>query len=230
MSAKHALLGLLLHRPAYRYQLGNRLQGLLGPAWRINSGQLYRTIKRLEEDGLIARVANAADDHDDQDRHVFAITDNGAQEFERWFEDGRSDTRLLRRPLLVKITLAGPERLESALGQIDTYEQTCASRLKELLREQECIPVAGSRVLADDEFLRFALSGDIAYIEGELRWARYMHERVSWLKSQDVIWPATHQQRGFAVQEADRLSAREGLFERIAAREKRRIRGRHGDG
>jgi DNA-binding PadR family transcriptional regulator len=230
VSAKHALLGLLLHRPAYRYQLGNRLQGLLGPAWRINSGQLYRTIKRLEEDGLIVRVDDAADDHDDQDRHVFAITDHGAQEFERWFEDSTSDTRLLRRPLLVKITLAGPERLGSALGQIDAYEQACASRLKELLREQEGIPVAGSRVLADDEFLRFALSGDISYIEGELRWARYMHERVSWLKSQDVIWPATHRLKELGVDASDRLSAREGLFERLAAREMRRMSERKGDG
>lgn len=230
LSAKHALLGLLLHRPAYRYQLGNRLQGLLGPAWRINSGQLYRTITRLEQDGLIERMGNIAEDPEDHDRHVFAITADGAREFERWFDEGAGEARLLRRPLLVKITLAGPERLEGALAQIDAYERACTARVKEMMREQQEIPVAGSRVLADDELLRFSLSGDISYLEGELRWARYMHERVSWLKSQDVIWPSIRGRREPAGSAHDRQSAREGLFGRIAGRGERGEPGRESDG
>ena len=84
MSAKHALLGLLLHRPAYRYQLGERLRERLGPAWKINSGQLYQTIRRLEGDGLIERIDRAPDDQDEL--HVFAITVAGVEEFERWFD------------------------------------------------------------------------------------------------------------------------------------------------
>jgi len=59
MSAKHALLGLLLDRPAYRYQLGERLQQRLGPGWAINSGHLYQTVERMERDGLIERIGGA---------------------------------------------------------------------------------------------------------------------------------------------------------------------------
>jgi DNA-binding PadR family transcriptional regulator len=213
VSAKHALLGLLLHKPAYRYQLGDRLQKRLGPAWKINSGQLYQTIKQLATDGLIERVDGAPDDQDE--KHVFAITAAGAEEFERWFEEGASGTRLLRRPLLVKITLAGPERLESALDQIDAYEQECAARLKELSREREEIPVGGLQVRADHELLRFALSGDVSYVEGELKYSRYMHERVSWLKNQDVIWPSTRRPEP-TKRTRDRQSARADLFGRIA--------------
>jgi DNA-binding PadR family transcriptional regulator len=232
VSAKHALLGLLLHKPAYRYQLGDRLQKRLGPAWKINSGQLYQTIRRMQTDGLIERIDSAAEDQDD--RHVFAITMAGAEEFERWFEESTSGTQLLRRPLLVKVTLAGPERLESALTQIDTYEQQCAARLKELSREQEEIPVAGLQVRADHELLRFALSGDVSHVEGELKWARYMHERVTWLKHQDVIWPSTHEQSSAPSKRArDRQSARDELFGRIAERRPRpapREPGQNSDG
>jgi DNA-binding PadR family transcriptional regulator len=217
VSAKHALLGLLLHKPAYRYQLGDRLLKRLGPAWKINSGQLYQTVKRMQEDGLIERIDDAADDQDE--RHVFAITVAGADEFERWFEQGTGGARLLRRPLLVKITLAGPERLQSALKQIDTYEKECTARLKVLSNEKEEIPVAGLQVRADNELLRFALSGDVSYVEGELKWARFMHERVSWLKNQDVIWPSTHGHPSAPTKRArDRQSARDELFARIAAR------------
>jgi DNA-binding PadR family transcriptional regulator len=232
VSAKHALLGLLLHKPAYRYQLGDRLLKRLGPAWKINSGQLYQTVKRMQEDGLIERIDDAADDQDE--RHVFAITVAGADEFERWFEEGTGGARLLRRPLLVKITLAGPERLESALKQIGIYEKECAARVKELSSEKEDIPVAGLLVRADDELLRFALSGDVSYVEGELKWARFMHERVSWLKNQDVIWPSTQEHPSAPTKRArDRQSAREELFGRIAARQPRPTRGepeQDGDG
>jgi DNA-binding PadR family transcriptional regulator len=223
LSAKHALLGLLLHRPAYRYQLGDRLRKLLGPAWKINPGQLYRTVKQLEQDGLIERIDDAEDDQDE--RHIFAITDDGAEHFERWFEDGTTEARLLRRPLLVKIALAGPGRLESALKQIDSYEQACTARVDELMREQEQIPVAGRQVLADDELLRFALSGDISFAEGELRWSRYMHERVSWLKNQDVVWPTTYEHPAAGDRTHDRQIARKELFGRIAGREEQTTPG-----
>jgi DNA-binding PadR family transcriptional regulator len=222
VSAKHALLGLLLHKPAYRYQLGDRLKQRLGPAWKINSGQLYQTIKKMQLDGLIERIDRAADDQDD--RHIFAITVAGAEEFERWFEEGRSGARLLRRPLLVKITLAGPERLESALKQIDTYERDCAARLKELAREQDKIPIGGSRVRADHVLLRLALSGDITHVEGELGWSRHAFEMVSRLKNQDAIWPSTDERPEPAKKARDRESAREELFGRIAARRRRPTR------
>jgi DNA-binding PadR family transcriptional regulator len=232
VSAKHALLGLLLHKPAYRYQLGDRLLKRLGPAWKINSGQLYQTIKKMQEDGLIERIDDAADDQDE--RHVFAITMAGADEFERWFEDGTGGARLLRRSLLVKITLAGPERLDSALTQIGIYEKECAARVKELSSEKDEIPVAGLQVRADDEMLRFALSGDVSYVEGELKWARFMRERVSWLKNQDVIWPSTHEHPSAPNKRArDRQSARDDLFGRIAAKPQRPTRAepeQDGDG
>lgn len=188
MSAKHALLGLLLHRPAYRYQLGDRMQERLGPAWKLNSGQLYRTCQRLEEDGLIERIDGASDDHDE--RHIFATTPAGAEDYDCWFGEMRSQPQLLRRPLLVKITLAGPERLTETLAEIDAYERACAARLKEHLRLREEIPLGGLRVRADHELLRLNLSATIAQLEAELSWIRHARERVSWLLTQDAVWPA----------------------------------------
>jgi hypothetical protein len=93
------------------------------------------------------------------------------------------------------------------------------------MREQEQIPVAGRQVLADDELLRFALSGDISFAEGELRWSRYMHERVSWLKNQDVVWPTTYEHPAAGDRTHDRQIARKELFGRIAGREEQTTPG-----
>lgn len=215
MSAKHALLGLLLQGPAYPYQLGDRLQGLLGPAWGLNSGQLYQTIDRLEKEELIGPIEGSAASR--KDRHIFEIHNGGVEEFERWFEEILSGARLLRRPLLVKITLAGPARLKDVLEQIDLYEVDCAARLKELSIAREAIAVREPRVRADRVLLRLNLTADIYQLEGELQWTRHAREMVSWLLScPDAIWPSEAERPGASSGEEQR-GARAELFGRMAA-------------
>lgn len=232
MSAKHALLGLLLDRSAYPYELANRLQHRLGPAWEINSGQLYQLVKRLEEDGLIARVEDVP--HDREDRHVFAITDEGVVEFERWFDQSAGAVRLCRRPLLVKVTFAGPQRLREALAQVDAYELQCAERLNEIARLREGLPGDGPLVRADHLLLRLNLSADIFQLEGELRWARHAREMLSWLANRETVWSGPGGSDGLggsnaAEERRDRGDARRQLFDRIAAEEPAEAEGAASD-
>jgi DNA-binding PadR family transcriptional regulator len=220
MSAKHALLGLLRERPAYGYQLGERLQERLGPAWAINSGHLYQTLKRMRKEGLIERVDGA--ERGRGDRHVFALTDSGDAEFQSWFEQAGDGPQLPRRPLLLKITLAGPDRLEDVLRQVDAYERDCADRLKELSCEQDEIPDADQQVRADHVLLRLGLSADISHLRAELGWARHARQMVSWLLGQETVWPGTRRRPGSSVTEArERQDAREELFGRIARKQLR---------
>jgi DNA-binding PadR family transcriptional regulator len=229
MSAKHALLGLLLHRPAYPYALAKRLEDRMGPAGAINPGYLSRTMRQLEGEGQIERVGGAAAKNRGG-RHVFAITEDGAEEFERWFAESPNVTRLSRGPLQIKITLAGPERLRDALEQIDAYERDCAARVKELssLRD-EVDPGEGPQIRADCVLFRLNLSADIIQLEGELRWANHAHEMISWLLSREAIWPsATERSSALTDKARDRRDAREKLFGRIAARAPRPVSARQG--
>jgi DNA-binding PadR family transcriptional regulator len=213
VSAKHALLGLLLHRSAYPYELADRLQQRLGPAWDVNSGQLYQTISRLEQDGLIERVDDTKRGRDG--RHVFAITGDGVDEFERWFDGVTGGVRLSRRPLLVKITLAGPERLEHALQEIDSYERACTTQVQELARRHETIAVDRAPVRADHVLLRLNLSADILQLEAELSWAVQARKTVSWLLASNVVWPSA---RGHAHAITDRERSLEESGDRRIAR------------
>jgi DNA-binding PadR family transcriptional regulator len=214
MSAKHALLGLLLEGPAYPYELGDRLQQRLGPAWEVKSGQLYQLVKGLEKDELIARVQHARPDR--EDRHVFAITDDGITEFERWFDETANRVRLCRRPLLVQITFAGQGRLRNALAKVDSYELECAERLKEIARLREALPADGRLIRADHLLLRLNLSADVYQLEGELRWARHAREMLSWLANREAVWPADRKRADVADVRHDHPSARRELFTRMA--------------
>ena len=217
MSAKHALLGLLLESPAYPYELGDRLHQRLGPAWEVKSGQLYQLVKGLETDGLIERVEDRPRGR--EDRHVFAITDEGVSEFERWFEETATPVRLCRRPLLMQITFAGPRRLQDALAKVDAYELECAKRLKEIARLREAVPADGTLIRADHLLLRLNLSADVFQLEGELRWARHAREMLSWLANRDAVWPSDRERSGIADERRGRATARRDLFTRMATGE-----------
>jgi DNA-binding PadR family transcriptional regulator len=215
VSAKHALLGLLLERPAYPYQLADRLSQRLGPSWKVNSGQLYQTVKGLEENGLIERVH----DTEREERHVFEITEQGVLEFERFFSSAPEGVRLSRRPLLVKLTFAGPDKLTEALDKLATYEKECAEQLAQAAHRRDELPHDGPLVRADHLLLRLNLSADVSQLEGELRWARHAREMLSWLASSDAIWPSErgNSKPADAAPEHTGAQARRELFSRIAS-------------
>ena len=51
---KGALLGLVLQRPGHGYDLAQRLDRRLGPAWQITAKDLYRMLEQLERAGLVS--------------------------------------------------------------------------------------------------------------------------------------------------------------------------------
>jgi DNA-binding PadR family transcriptional regulator len=220
MSAKHAVLGLMLQKPRQPSQASGRLVQLLGGTWKLNSGQLSQIVKYLEQHGMIELLDD--DLGTDDEKRVFAGTAAGADEFERWFATQTSWTRPQRRPplvkLLVAVLLGEPELLEVPLEECKTYEQECATRLEQLSRKQEKIPIGGLQIRAEHELLRFSLGGEILTEEEELKWARYMQDKIARLKSPDVIWPSTSQPPTTGTSQ-ERRHARDELFDRIAERQ-----------
>ena len=218
MSTKHALLGLLLEGPSYPYQLADRLKERVGPAWAFRSGQVSNTIRQMEEDGLIEPVGSNMAGQDKR-RRFFSITDSGEREFEGWLEAISGAVRWRRRPELLKITLAGPERLSTALGHIDAYEESCTRRLNEFQEARNLIPRPRPRtgVRADHVLLGLNLSIEISLLEGELQHAREARETLLWLHAQpNAIWPSTVNQSGPRVARVWR-DGRDELFEGMAS-------------
>ena len=76
-----ALLLLLRERPAHGYDLLERLPSVLGDE-RIDVGNLYRVLRRLEEQGLVSSewdesVPGPA-------KRTYDLTDAGGEALERW--------------------------------------------------------------------------------------------------------------------------------------------------
>ena len=89
-----AILLLLRERPAHGYDLLERLPELTGEQ-RVEMGNLYRLLRGLEEEGLVASEWD--DDSPGPAKRRYAISEHGLQLLDRWVEALRSSQQRTER-------------------------------------------------------------------------------------------------------------------------------------
>ncbi|MFI1016895.1 PadR family transcriptional regulator [Streptomyces sp. NPDC020965] len=144
------LLALLAGGPAHGYELRQALEKLLGAAYpQPNIGQIYVTLGRLEQAGLIkGRLVSQSDR---PDKRIYEITDAGREAVDAWYETP-SETPRIRDDFFMKLALAHgtgrPDQIDlinkqrrhylnlmRALSRLETGEATGDARIAELLIE-----------------------------------------------------------------------------------------------
>ena len=89
-----ALLLLLRERPAHGYDLLERMPELTGEQ-RVEMGNLYRLLRGLEEEGLVASEWD--DDSPGPAKRRYAISEHGLQLLDRWVEALQSSQQRTER-------------------------------------------------------------------------------------------------------------------------------------
>jgi DNA-binding PadR family transcriptional regulator len=139
LSAKNAVLGLVIERPGYGYQLAQRLQERFDSSAFAPSG-VYSALDQLSRDQLVrcagemgTGVARRA-----APRMIYEATPAGVEHFEAWML-GSSPTPPLRDELHMKIALCQPRNLPRLIDMFYGQELACMGRLRDLTRlgEQE---------------------------------------------------------------------------------------------
>jgi DNA-binding PadR family transcriptional regulator len=102
---KYLLLALLAKAPHHGYELKQSFEDLLGGTWLLNIGQVYTTLGRLEEDGLIEPTVVRQDLL--PDRKVYSLTHLGEKELRRWLEEPVVGLIRLREEVFLKIVAQG---------------------------------------------------------------------------------------------------------------------------
>src|SRR5215475_3910286 len=85
MSVRHAVLGLLAQRPRHGYELRAAFEAFVGGRenWDVNPAQIYTTLTRLEEYGLVAEheITQASG----PEKRIYGITPLGQTALLEWF-------------------------------------------------------------------------------------------------------------------------------------------------
>ena len=82
MSLTYALLGVLESRPMNGYELTKFFDSAARWVWSAPQSQVYTTLRRMQDDGLIAGAAQTRTTRTTS--HVYSITDKGRAELMSW--------------------------------------------------------------------------------------------------------------------------------------------------
>src|SRR4051795_3071104 len=124
VSVREGLLALLSDRPVHGYVLKTGFEAATAGVWPLNVGQVYKTLERLERDGLVD-----TDELDGQRR--YRITDDGVAELGAWWETAPDDEPPPRDELMLKVLMAAGRGPEHALEVITRQRTAVMPRLQQ---------------------------------------------------------------------------------------------------
>jgi DNA-binding PadR family transcriptional regulator len=191
MSAGKAVLGLVIQRPGYGYQLEQRVRERFGSAQFVSSS-IYKALGRLEKDSLIRVVGGSEvvelDGAERQRRIKYEATPQGVGYFREWLR-ASSSAPLVREELQLRIAFCEPHELPRLIEIIHGEEQVCLAMLSDFQRSaREAEHVEGRR-----EWSRLM---DLAVDHAE---AGFWDARIRWLQDVRVFLEGLRE-------EADRLT------------------------
>lgn len=122
-STRYAILGLLTTSCRTGYEMKQMIDQSLNHFWKVSFGQVYPTLKALENDGLIM-LSN-----EDADRKAYELTESGKMELRRWLGEQPDELPIQRNELLLKLFFARHESVEKTIEKITHHESLLRKRL-----------------------------------------------------------------------------------------------------
>jgi DNA-binding PadR family transcriptional regulator len=188
MSMKYAVLGLLVQRRGYGYDLVQRFEEQVGPAWQLNAGAIYVALDKLEQEGLVRPLANGGEASPTRRRTtrgaprvIYEATPQGVERFEDWMAAG-SAIAPMREELHLKLALSQPHNLGRLIELTYEQEQACLDRLEQhrstasfddLLGAAQPWPAIASVMVRDAE---------VAHLQATVEWLRRIREAMRWVQ------------------------------------------------
>jgi DNA-binding PadR family transcriptional regulator len=158
------VLALLAKEPSHGYELRARIEQALGGAsGGVNAGQVYVTLRRLEQAGLVVAVAATAGRLPDErpDRKVFELTAAGRERLGGWLGEVRWPRPDLTDFHLKLVAVAGA-RLADPVALVAAHRRELARRLKEAQR--------AALAQEDESRAGLLLAGMVLRIRADLDW------------------------------------------------------------
>jgi DNA-binding PadR family transcriptional regulator len=182
LSVRNAILGLLAQKSRHGYELHAAFSAVVGEAsWDVKPAQIYTTLERLEESGLVQTKSDLGEGRE-PDRRIYAITRDGRDALKGWFDDG-VPTEHQRDEFFVKLMIG----LVSGEADPARIIQTQRSRLY-----QEMHDATAQRDTYDPqvEMAQILLTDKtIMHLEADLRWLDMIEMRLEAIKGQPFPEP-----------------------------------------
>ncbi len=133
MSLEFAILGFLNYHPYTGYELKKIFDTSIRHFWPADQSQIYRTLARLTERGLVDMEKVPQEDR--PDRKVYHITEAGRAELQKWIA-GPPPMDEPRSAPLIQVFFAGQLSDEEVLAKFEGF----AAIMRALLAQYDQVP------------------------------------------------------------------------------------------
>jgi DNA-binding PadR family transcriptional regulator len=168
MSAKNAVLGLVIERPGYGYDLARRLRERFGSSGFAPTG-VYSALDQLSSEELVRSVGARPGGANERaaPRTIYEATPKGIDRFEGWMLDD-SSLAPVRDELYMKIALSRPRNLSRLIELTQAQEQDCLALLQQL-REPSGRPQGRPKAWSDVAVL-LVRDAEIKQLQARIEW------------------------------------------------------------
>lgn len=183
MSVRYAILGLLAQKPRHGYELRAAFEAVVGgdKNWEVKPAQIYTTLERLEEAGLVRRESDLGEGNEPA-RRVYAILPKGSVALHEWFARGVTPWHQ-RDEFFVKLMVA----LASGEAEPARIIQTQRAHLFQELHDATALRDSYDKKIAMAQIL--LLDKAIMHLEADLRWLDITEMRLEEVKGQPLPKP-----------------------------------------
>jgi len=182
MSVRNALLGLLEQRPRHGYELHDAFEAVVGGEenWDVKPAQIYTTLTRLEQGGLI--VEESLEQDGGPEKRIYALTPAGREALRDWlYAPVRTEHQ--RDEFFLKLMIG------LATGEADPYRIIYTQRAS-LYRDLHDLTARRSQADPRSELAHILLLDQaIMHLEADLRWLDMVEARLDEVRRQPLPEP-----------------------------------------
>lgn len=172
---KYILLGFLNYQPMTGYDLKRLVDGSTAHFWHAYHSQIYTTLRKMEQQGLVTSVI---DNNDDKlERRVYEIAELGQSQLKSWQGQSLRELPPSKDSLLVRLFFSGSRDRDDVLSELRFQRQLHQRQLdqyQEIEPEVFAIPALANGDRLDFEreaqFWRMTLENGLAYEKMYLQW------------------------------------------------------------
>ncbi|HEY8304414.1 MAG TPA: PadR family transcriptional regulator [Solirubrobacteraceae bacterium] len=181
-----ALLGLIIERPSYAYELARRFERTYDGTIALSSvSHAYTALGALRERGFIEEVP--LEGRGTRSKHRYRASGLGFEEHARWLIGSVGEDRCHQRVLIVQLGALAryPQR---AIAVLDSYEQACMAEMAAAPAASEEQGPGVIRLVA-----RLAREETQLRVAAKLAWVQYVRDEFIRLAQEPVRAPARRQ-------------------------------------
>jgi DNA-binding PadR family transcriptional regulator len=182
MTVRNGLLGLLAQGPSHGYELRAAFEAVVGGEenWEVKPGQIYTTLARLKEAGLIGQ--RSVEKEGGPEKRIYAITKEGRKELRAWLSAGTGREHQ-RDEFFLKLMLG------LATGEADPRMMIQTQRT-ELYHSLHAVTTQRQRTDPTTQLAHvLLLDKAVMHLEADLRWLDMIEARLDEVRKQPLPQP-----------------------------------------